>query len=331
MSTILDALKKVERDRESPRDELLDVEVGEPPRRGISTRVIVACASVGFAAGIGLALWRDTAPLQQASAPEPGAPPVIEVPPAPARPKPRVATPAPAAPEQAGTNAPGVVVPAPESAPAAATNPPAAAPAAPPAVAAPAAPPPAVAPPIVVGAADSRGSALEPSPFTAPREGAPPAPVPDARGNRRRGAAAANARAAAQAAGPKVPLAPQPLSAPPGGQLAAIAPPQAVAPPAEPAPPPVVPAPPAEAEPPSPPPVVIDTGRSPPGSPRVALTFLQWSSDPDRRFAFISIDGAPAQRVREGDSTSGMTVSQITPTGVQFKREGQVFMIRPRH
>jgi hypothetical protein len=63
----------------------------------------------------------------------------------------------------------------------------------------------------------------------------------------------------------------------------------------------------------------------------VALTFLQWSADPQRRFALISIDGTPTQRVREGDSASGLTVTEITPTGVQFKREGQVFMIRPRH
>jgi len=182
--------------------------------------------------------------------------------------------------------------------------------------------------PPVVGSAEKGASAVEPSPFTAPREGAAP-PAPDARGNRRRGALAANARAGAAAG--KAPAAPPPAAPPPAGdQVAAIAPPPAAAP-IVPAPPPVVPAPPAEAEPASPPPVTIDTGRSPPGSPRVALTFLQWSADPDRRFAFISVDGAPAQRVREGDTTSGLTVAQITPTGVQFKREGQVFMIRPRH
>jgi hypothetical protein len=100
------------------------------------------------------------------------------------------------------------------------------------------------------------------------------------------------------------------------------------------APPPPAPEPlpaPPEGEPAQSPVVTIDTGRSPPGSPRVSLTFLQWSSDPDRRFAFVSIDGAPAQRVREGDTPNGMTVAEITPTGVQFKREGQLFMIRPRH
>jgi hypothetical protein len=63
----------------------------------------------------------------------------------------------------------------------------------------------------------------------------------------------------------------------------------------------------------------------------VALTFLQWSADPARRFAFVSVDGAPAQRLREGDTTSGLTVAEILPSGVQFKREGQIFVIRPRH
>jgi len=87
----------------------------------------------------------------------------------------------------------------------------------------------------------------------------------------------------------------------------------------------------AEPEPPPAPPTVTDTGRSPPGAPRVALSFLQWSPDPTRRFALISIDGAPSQRVREGDTAAGLTVAQITPTGVQFKREGNLFTIRPRY
>ena len=81
-------LKKVERDRELPRDELLEVELPPPrARRGISTRVIVGCASVGFAAGIGLALWRDTAPLDVTAVSEPVPPPVIEIPAAPPLPQ----------------------------------------------------------------------------------------------------------------------------------------------------------------------------------------------------------------------------------------------------
>ncbi len=314
MSTILDALRKVERDREVPRDELLDVELPKPrARRGISTRVIIACASVGFAAGIGLALWRDTAPLQQASAPEAVAPAVVDVPPPP-----------PPRPKRAGKvpiTAPVAQEANPAGAPAgthAATEPTGG-------VSAPAA----AAPP-VVASVDRDASALEPSPFAAAQGGAPAAvPAPP------QAAAPPPPRAVAPRRGHKspgrpvepragVPLAPQPPAA-----VAALAPPPPV--------PPVIPAPPAEAPPPAepetlhPPSNVIDTGRSPPGSPRVALTFLQWSADPERRFAFISIDGAPSLRVREGDSASGMVVAQITPTGVQFQREGQTFIIRPRH
>lgn len=86
-----------------------------------------------------------------------------------------------------------------------------------------------------------------------------------------------------------------------------------------------------EPEPETSPETLVDTGRSPPGAPKVALSFLQWSTDPARRFAFISIDGAPTQRIREGEVAAGLTVAAITPTGVQFKREGTVFVIRPRH
>jgi len=76
---------------------------------------------------------------------------------------------------------------------------------------------------------------------------------------------------------------------------------------------------------------IIDTGRSPPNNPKVTLSFLQWSADPARRFAFISVDGAPSQRIREGEVAGGLTVAAITKTGVQFKRDNTSFMIRPRH
>jgi hypothetical protein len=307
VSTILDALKKVERDRESPRDELLDSEIPEAPgRHGISTRVIIACASIGFAAGIALALWRDTAPLQQPPAPEPVAPPAIEVPPPPAvvKARPKAPVPRPQAPAAMAKAAPPAQAPPAGRAASSGT-----------ASAAPAQP--ATGAPVVVGS-------VEPSPFTPEREARQAAPPPE-----RHGGSHDNRRARTAA---------RPEPAQPDNAVAALAPPRPAVPPVVPAPqaveaPPVVPAPaaPAEAEPEQPPPVVIDTGRSPPGAPRVSLTFLQWSADPDRRFAFVSIDGAPSQRVREGDMASGMTVAQITPTGVQFRREGQLFMIRPRH
>jgi hypothetical protein len=140
------------------------------------------------------------------------------------------------------------------------------------------------------------GTALEPSPFSA-RGGS----TEGRRG--RAGARKEKERAADQ-------------------QVAAVPPPAAVAPPEIPA---------VEAEPPPPPPQVIDTGRSPAGTPSVALRFLQWSVDPARRYALVSIDGAPSQRLREGESAGSLTVSQIMQTGVQFKVEGKVFTIRSRH
>jgi hypothetical protein len=139
-----------------------------------------------------------------------------------------------------------------------------------------------------------------------------------------------NRPAAPLAPAPPVAAAPSAPAAPPPNAVAALAPPPPViSAPRPQAAPEAAPEP--EAPPAAPPTNVIDTGRSPTGAPRVSLTFLQWSSDPDRRFAFVSIDGAPSVRVREGDTASGMSVSQITPTGVQFQREGQSFIIRPRH
>lgn len=370
MSTILDALKKVERDREAPPHEEPSNEMAAaaPPRRGIPTRVIIACASIGFAAGIALALWRDTAPLQQPPAPEPITAPVIDVPapPAVAQAVPRdqraaagaaaphagaeqaAAAPAAAAapgPPPAGAAAPVEVASAdtPPAVPPAVANPPAPihpaavanppdVPSAPPAnpavpsnaTGAVAPPPPATGAPATAGTADHLDSTLEPSPFVGDHPLPAPPPVAGANGHGSRGAR----RAASGAGGPnepaKKPAAPAPVVAlaPPPPLAPALAPP-----PPAPEPPPA----PAEGETGQPPTMVIDTGRSPPGTPRVSLTFLQWSADPERRFAFVSIDGAPAQRVREGDTTSGMTVAQITPTGVQFRRESQLFMIRPRH
>ncbi len=375
MSTILDALKKVERDREGPHEEVL-AEIALPPpqtpRRGIPTRVIIACASIGFAAGIGLALWRDSAPPQQAPPLEPATAPVIDVPPPPvAKAPPGVQPPAasavnageaalappppaavakaepPANPAPVAAVPPTAAQPQPDAAPPpsvpavanpplpppnapVAANPPAPLPnaAAPNAPGAPPVPNVASAPanpaapanaPVVVGSAD-HGAVVEPSPFTAGNEpgvAASAAPTKPGRGGRK---SQAGPPAAAAPPPPQVALAPPPpVIAPPS---AAVAPPPP-APESPPAPP--------QAEPAQPPATVIDTGRSPPGSPRVALTFLQWSADPSRRFAFVSIDGAPAVRIREGDTPSGLTVAEITRTGVQFKREGQVFMIRPRH
>jgi hypothetical protein len=353
MSTILDALRKVESERESPRDEMLYAPA--PPtevRRGRRSLLpaIVACAVIGFSAGAFFA-WRHAQtpaeevaslpaappppaiavprPPVRARKPPPAAPPVAEAPPAAAPapvPAPEVAAAPPAPPpaEVAPAPAPAAVPPPSEPAVAAAPAPPAQMPA--PSVGpAPKDAAPAVIAPVPVAPApgargaekalaarDKHESALEPSPFAVARGGAPAAPPSIAEPGRRVGA---------------VPKPGEPPAPRPEEKLAALTPPPAVeAPAADALPPPA-----AEAEPETPPEPVFDTGRSPPGAPKVALSFLQWSADPAKRFAFISVDGAPSQRVHEGEVAAGMTVAAITQNGVQFKREGQTFMIRPRH
>ena len=277
MSTILDVLKKVEKERESPREQLLH-EAEPRPQRRTSVAMIALCAVLGFVTGVGLAFRRGERNPAPALPPEVQASPAAEIPPPPA------------------TEAAQLTKIAP---------PPAEMPAQAPAESG--APTPAPAQPTIVPEAPPQvvGSALEPSPFVPPHEdtaGQPPAQV----------AAAPHASLPAAADPTPEKGVPPPMAA------------EAILPAAEPTP---------EAEPQPEPPKITetDTGRSPPGAPKVLLSFLQWSPDPARRFAFVSVDGSPSQRVREGDTTAGMTVAQITPTGVQLRSEGAVFTIRPRH
>ena len=293
MSTILDALKKVERERQSPRGQLLNVPDREPrgPRR-LSVGLIAACATLGLAAGVGLALWRDTVPVEIAAL-LPNLPPL-----------PAIDIPTIPVPDHPGEDAAAsAMVPA-----EAAQQPEQLALAVPQA----AAPPAEIPPKETLPPAPKGESALEPSPFAPPRT--------------------TNLEQAAPPESGRAPSAEPPVAVPqsPPDTVAALAPAAPAVAPAALPPESDVPPPQAEEPPPLPEPV-IDTGRSPPGAPRVALTFLQWSTDPTRRFAFVSIDGAPAQRVREGDTTGSLTVAEITPRGVQFKQDGKIFVIRPRH
>ena len=321
MSTILDALKKVERERESSRDRVVHPEDPLPRQRRVPLVVIVACAALGFAAGIGLALWRSEAPVEVALLePEVDAPagvgedihPAAPAPPPAAGEAPPVGAAGPEAAPLAGALPNGGTSAGEPPAPATEVSPPVA-PAEPPNVAdaAPAAEPAPVRPDARPAARAAAGeSALEPPPFSS-------------------GAGARVPRAADPAARPAPDSA---LEADPAERLAAVPPVDVPVETADPEleepfldtldlEPEAVPS----------PEVVIDTGRSPPGTPRVALSFLQWSQDPGRRFAFISVDGGPAQRVQEGDTMGGLTVAQILPGAVQLRGSGTSFVIRPRH
>jgi hypothetical protein len=336
VSTILDALRKVEREREPAAESAVGPAISSEVRRRrkIPVGAIVACALVGFSGGALLSWWSPSEePVEVASLPPPPPPPDIAVPRAPLRAQPKAPAAAANAEEKKADVPSAAMPPATVAAPPAVPGsgvapPPAAAPAEPPARPAEVAPSTAVAEAPAPGAAeaarpveqrgsgeqlaalDKQGSALEPSPFGAARE-----------------AAAPNAPKTAPAVAPPAAMPPAPaVPTRPREDVAAIAPAEPEAPALD-----AVPEPEAEPEPEAPAETLFDTGRSPPGAPKVALSFLQWSNDPARRFAFISIDGAPTQRVHEGEVAAGLTVAAITPTGVQFKREGTTFVIRPRH
>lgn len=316
MSTILDALRKVEREREPGGDAALEGATVSPEarrRRPFPVVAVAICAVIGFSAGALLSWWNPGKPrVEVARLPAPP-PPAIDVPRAPAGAHAKAPAGKPAA--VAEPDADALKRDGSAQVPAVAVSPVASAPSPAAVVPAPDGEPkaPASEGAEAVVAATEPGSALEPSPFA------------PARGAGREGAATG-----AAAKNPSEPPPPAARAAEPDlEELAAVAPPAAQAPPTADAETELEPS--AEPEPEASPETLFDTGRSPPGAPKVALSFLQWSSDPARRFAFISIDGAPSQRVHEGEVAGGLTVAAITPTGVQFKREGTVFVIRPRH
>jgi hypothetical protein len=303
MSTILDALRKVERERDPSQDRVLErpTVVAESGRR-LPMWVMAMGAIVGFGIG-GVLSWRqvEEPTTEVAAFPAVPPPPAIAVP---RPPVPGAAAPLPAAPARVETETQVVDGPPPP-----ATAPESVAVAAPPATAPSAIENPKAAADRILAAIQKEDTVLEPSPFSVPRE-EPPAPAP---------AAAPAAR----------PVRPPPAAQTEPDQVAAVQPAVPPVPEALEALREVEPEP--EAEPEATPDALVDTGRSPPGAPKVALSFLQWSADPAKRFAFISVDGGATQRVREGEVTSGLTVAAITPTGIQFKREGTTFVIRPRH
>ncbi len=69
--------------------------------------------------------------------------------------------------------------------------------------------------------------------------------------------------------------------------------------------------------------------RAPSGAPSVRINILQYSRDPDRRFAYMSLEGQPAMtQVREGESYQGLTVKRIFPDVVEFDHSGSLFLLR---
>jgi hypothetical protein len=57
--------------------------------------------------------------------------------------------------------------------------------------------------------------------------------------------------------------------------------------------------------------------------PDLTVDRTVWHPDSERRAAVVSVSGQPKPlHLREGDSVGGLTVLEITPSGVNFDREG---------
>lgn len=68
--------------------------------------------------------------------------------------------------------------------------------------------------------------------------------------------------------------------------------------------------------------------RAPGGAPQVAINILQWSAEPARRFAFVSVDGGNMTQVREGDRIGGLTIKHIHQQMIEFGFNDATFLLR---
>lgn len=68
--------------------------------------------------------------------------------------------------------------------------------------------------------------------------------------------------------------------------------------------------------------------RAPGGAPQVSINILQWSAEPGRRFAFVSVDGGGMTQVREGDRIGGLTVKHIHQQMIEFGFNDSTFLLR---
>lgn len=80
-----------------------------------------------------------------------------------------------------------------------------------------------------------------------------------------------------------------------------------------------------------------DGGRTRSSSPvldpmpaNTSLSFLQWSPDPSKRIAFIKVNGGPLTLVQEGDAVSGFTVVEIRHDAVELRSGNASFTLRTK-
>jgi len=67
---------------------------------------------------------------------------------------------------------------------------------------------------------------------------------------------------------------------------------------------------------------------TPTAPPNTSLSFLQWSPEPDRRLAFIKINGGPLTLAHEGDTVEGYTVVEIRHDAVELNAKGRRFTLQ---
>ncbi len=79
---------------------------------------------------------------------------------------------------------------------------------------------------------------------------------------------------------------------------------------------------------PSPPaPAREQTLSSPSGA---SLSFLQWSTDPEKRVVSIKVGSGPAMIAHEGDSIEGLTVVKILPDAVEIRSGDSHYLLKAR-
>jgi hypothetical protein len=88
---------------------------------------------------------------------------------------------------------------------------------------------------------------------------------------------------------------------------------------------PEAPAPRTEARTTKPPAPVPATATAPPNT---SLSFLQWSPEADRRLAFIKVNGGPLTLAHEGDTVAGYTVVEIRRDAVELSAKGRSFTLQ---
>ncbi|HKA52341.1 MAG TPA: hypothetical protein VKJ47_01630 [Candidatus Binatia bacterium] len=299
MSTILDALRKVEENHRTRSADARARLLSSPTRpsshafrqRRTPWLIGAALALTGFTAGAGLMLWGPRSPApeesQRASATGAEATPDKEVSPPESLAQ---ATPVPF--EPASTDPSAQPVP---QAPVGMSSDPA--------------PTPTVPPP-------TAPTAISPGVHPAPAAPVNKHLTPMERRAARREALSATRQAAPRGAPP-----------PPSRALAAATGA------AQPQPPPL-PQPREDAQPAAPPPHTAAPGTksSAPATaavpPNTSLSFLQWSPEPDRRLAFIKVDGGPLTLAHEGDTVAGYTVVEIRRDAVELNGKGHSFTLQ---